>query len=134
MRDPEALQIGPGAVARVRSPILIKTSISFPYSRLRSLLPALAGKSLRVLPIVKGLRRGGRGRERGVVSPRRSEGKAPRRTRCRARMRDPEALQIGPGAVARFRRGGRSPEPDFNKDPHFISIFQAPQSLTCFGR
>src|SRR5699024_8367252 len=37
-----------------------------------------------------------------------------------ARMRDPEALQIGPGAVARLRRGGRSPEPDFNKDPYFI--------------
>ena len=63
MRDPEALQVGPGAVARLRSPILIKTPISFPYSRLRSLLPALAGNSLRVLTIVKGLRRGGRGAE-----------------------------------------------------------------------
>src|SRR5690625_4008628 len=75
MRDPEALQIGPGAVARLRSPILIKTSISYSYSRLRSLLPALAGKSLRVLPNVKGLRRGGRMRLReGTGKPDQWEG------------------------------------------------------------
>src|SRR5690625_2882670 len=63
MRDPEALQVGPGAVARLRSPILIKTSISFPSPGSAVYYLLWAGNSLRVRPIVKGLRRGGRGAE-----------------------------------------------------------------------
>ena len=64
MRDPEALQVGPGAVARLRSPIFIKTPISFssPGSAVYYLL--WAGNSLRVLPIVMGFRRCGRTRLR----------------------------------------------------------------------
>src|SRR5690625_4786279 len=62
-RDPEPLQVGPGAVARLRSPILIKTSISFPSPGSAVYYLLWAGNSLRVLTIVKGLRRGGRGAE-----------------------------------------------------------------------
>src|SRR5690625_2555882 len=84
MRDPEALQVGPGAVARLRSPILIKTSISF--SRLRSLLPS-ARRRMDELP--------------------------------------------GPSHRTRLREG--TGKPDFYNNPHFISIFPAPVSLT-FGQ
>src|SRR5690625_413106 len=68
MRDPEALQVGPGAVARLRSPILIKTSISFPSPGSAVYYLLWAGNSLRVLTIVKGLRRGGRGAEPDVLA------------------------------------------------------------------
>src|SRR5690625_1471540 len=68
MRDPEALQVGPGAVARLRSPILIKTSISFPSPGSAVYYLLWAGNSLRVLTIVKGLRRGGRSPEPAVHS------------------------------------------------------------------
>src|SRR5690625_7793081 len=87
MRDPEALQVGPGAVARLRSPILIKTPISLPFpgSGVSYLPPEGGWTSFRVRPIVRelpgpshrtrlregtgkpdqweGLRRGGRGAE-----------------------------------------------------------------------
>src|SRR5690625_2533895 len=81
MRDPEALQVGPGAVARLRSPILIKTPISLPFpgSGVSYLPPEGGWTSFRVRPIV-----------RELPSP------------C-VQERDPEALQVGPGAVARLR-------------------------------
>src|SRR5690625_1414531 len=63
MRDPEALQVGPGAVARLRSPILIIIPIPFPGSGVSYLPPEGGWTSFRVRPIVKGLRRGGRGAE-----------------------------------------------------------------------
>src|SRR5690625_7957490 len=106
MRDPEALQVGPGAVARLRSPMLIITPISFPFSRLRSLLPS-ARRRLDELP-----------------GPSHREGAS-------------ESLRSGKGPVSAAGRagcGGATPEPDFNKDLDFIFIFQAPQSITCFGQ
>src|SRR5690625_2524280 len=63
--------------------MLIITPIPFP--RLRSLLPS-ARRRMDELP-----------------GPSHREGTPPRRTRCRARMRDPEAPQVGPGSVARLR-------------------------------
>src|SRR5690625_5933392 len=81
MRDPEALHVGPGAVARLRSLILIKTPISLPFrgSGVSYLPPEGGWTSFRVRPIV-----------RELPSP------------C-VQERDPEALQVGPGAVARLR-------------------------------
>ena len=52
----------------VRSPILIKTSISFPSPGSAVYYLLWAGNSLRVLTIVKGLRRGGRSPEPAVHS------------------------------------------------------------------
>src|SRR5690625_2680750 len=110
MRDPEALQVGPGAVARLRSPILIKTPISFPYSRLRSLLPS-ARRRMDELP-------GPSHREGAsesvpsdaVPSPNERPGSAAGRAGC----------------------GGATPEPDVNNNPHVISIVPARQPLSCF--
>src|SRR5690625_1420036 len=89
MRDPEALQIGPGAVARLRSPILIKTSISFPFpgSRVSYLPPEGGWTSFRVRPI---------GRE--LPSP-------SHRTRLREGTGKPDQWEG-------LRRGGRGAEPE----------------------
>src|SRR5690625_3883244 len=68
MRGPEARQVGLGAVARIRSPSIIKTAMSYPSPGAAAYYLLWAGNSLRVLTSVKGLRRGGRGAEPDVLA------------------------------------------------------------------
>src|SRR5690625_725738 len=150
MRDPEALQVGPGAVARLRSSILIKTSISFPSPGSAVYYLLWAGNSLRVRPIVKGLRRGGRGAEpdfnknpnfisisrlRSLLpSARRRLDELPGPSHCEGAS---ESLRSGKGPVSAAGRagcGGATPEPDFNKDPNFISKSRLRSLLPALGR
>src|SRR5690625_2070554 len=97
MRDPEALQVGPGAVARLRSPILIKTPISLPFpgSGVSYLPPEGGWTSFRVRPIVRDSAAAD-----AVPSPNEGPGSAAGRAGC----------------------GGATPEPDFYIDPNSISI------------
>src|SRR5690625_1959536 len=112
MRDPEALQVGPGAVARLRSPMLIIPPFSFPFSRLRSLFPS-ARRRMDELP-------GPSHREGAsesvpsdaVPSPNERPGSAAGRAGC----------------------GGATPEPDFNKDLDFISKSRLRSLLPALGR